>query len=322
MNKTAQKRAGCKHNGAGPYLAAPRRFDTGNPAVLEDQVVGFGFDDFEAWNSADRGLHRSRVKLAVGLSARASHSGSFPAVQDPELDSTKVGDATHETVKRIDFPNQMTLAEPANGGITRHGSNSCEPMGNQSRARTHARGRSRGFAAGVAASNHHDVESVGHRYLGGRGFSGGLRGGQNHPFPPNVSRETPSTDPGHRAGTRQGPPALLADTEIAENDIENVFDIDPPGQSAKGSRSGLQLLGQQVFLARDVMPQCSAQCIARTFERAPMALAGHEGRFAANQKRFGMLGEGSQKSVNAFARDSRNIELRFTRLEFRFIRTR
>src|SRR5262245_2637782 len=123
MNKTAQKRAGRKHNGTGRNLAAPRRFDTGNPAVLENQVVGFGLDNLEAWNSADRGLHGSRVKLAVGLSARASHSGPFAAVQDPELDSAKVGDATHETVKRINFPNQMTLAEPANGGIARHRSN-------------------------------------------------------------------------------------------------------------------------------------------------------------------------------------------------------
>src|SRR5262245_3855434 len=207
MNKPAQKCAGRKHNGAGRNLAGVRRFDTSNPAVLEDQVVGFGLDDLEVWNSADRGLHRNRVKLAVGLGTWATHSGSLAAVQDPELDSAKVRDATHETVKRIDFPHQMTLAQPANGGIARHRSNSCGPMGTQSRAGTLAGGRSRGFTAGVAASNHHDVESVGHRYLGRRGFSGCPRRGQNHPFPPNVSRETPgSIDQG--AGMKAGPVSL------------------------------------------------------------------------------------------------------------------
>src|SRR4029453_3553588 len=132
MNKTAQKRAGRKHNRAGRNLPALRRFDACDPAVLKNQVLGFGLDDLEVWNGADRSLHSSRVKLAVGLRAWASHSGSLAAVQDPELDSCEVRAAPHGALKPIDFPDQMTLTEAANRRIARHRSDSCELMGNQS----------------------------------------------------------------------------------------------------------------------------------------------------------------------------------------------
>jgi hypothetical protein len=38
-------------------------------------------------------------------------------------------------------------------------------VGNQDRLGAHTGGRRRGFAAGVAAANHDDVESVGHQSL-------------------------------------------------------------------------------------------------------------------------------------------------------------
>src|SRR5262249_9731636 len=75
----------------------------------------------------------------------------------------------------------------------------------------------------------------------------------------------PCPIPARPVGALPGLPALLADAEIAKNDVENIFDIDSPGKSTKGSCSGLQLLGQQVLAARDVALQCSAQCIARAF---------------------------------------------------------
>ena len=44
-------------------------------------------------------------------------------------------------------------------------------------------------------------------------------------------------------------PPLLADTEIAENHVEDVFDVDAACQSAKGCGGGTQLLSEQVFMA-------------------------------------------------------------------------
>src|SRR5262249_1796155 len=120
MNKAAQKCAGREHDRAGPNLGAVRRLDAGNPAVLENQVVGFGLDDLEVWDSADRGLHRSCVKLAVGLRAWASHSRSFAAVQDPELDSAEIRDASHPAGRGIDFPDPPTLAQPPKSARLRH----------------------------------------------------------------------------------------------------------------------------------------------------------------------------------------------------------
>ena len=71
----------------------------------------------------------------------------------------QVGDPAHQAVQRIDFPHQMAFAEPANGRIAGHGADGGELVRHQGRVGAHAGGRGRGFAAGMAAADHHDVES-------------------------------------------------------------------------------------------------------------------------------------------------------------------
>ncbi len=127
---------------------------------FDDEIVGLGFDHRRDWRFANRGLHGLRVKLAIGLGARAAHRRAFAAVENAELDAAGVGDAAHQAVEGIDFPHQMALAEPADGRIAGHGADGGEPVRHQRGFRAHAGGRSRGFTAGMAAANHDDVERV------------------------------------------------------------------------------------------------------------------------------------------------------------------
>ena len=162
MNQAAQKRAGRKHHGTGRNFAAISEFDAANATALDHEIIGLGFDHLEVWDGANRGLHRCRIKLAIGLGARAAHGWAFAAVQDPKLDAAQVGDSAHKAIQGVDFPDQMAFSEPANRRIAGHGANGRELMGNQGRLGTHTGSRSRGFTAGMAAANHHDVESVEH----------------------------------------------------------------------------------------------------------------------------------------------------------------
>jgi hypothetical protein len=71
-----------------------------------------------------------------------------------------------------------------------------------------------------------------------RAYSGPLKVGNTHPT-------------ALRAGLypRRYFRALLPDAEIAEDHVENILDVDPPGETAKGSGGGPQLLRHQILLA-------------------------------------------------------------------------
>ena len=134
-------------------------------ALLDDEIVHLGFDHGQIRSLADRLLHRRRIKLTVGLGARAAHRRSLAAIEHPELDAAGVGDAAHETVERIDFAHQMALAETANGRIAGHGADGGETMGDQRRLRAHASGRGRRLTAGVAATDNDHVEAGVHQKI-------------------------------------------------------------------------------------------------------------------------------------------------------------
>jgi hypothetical protein len=162
MNQAAQKRAGCKHHGASRNLATISEFDTANTTALDREIIGFRFDHLEIWSSANRGLHRCRIKLAVGLGAWAADGWAFATVQNPKLNAAQVSDSAHKAIQSVDFTHQMSFSEPANRWIAGHGTNGGELVGNEGRLGAHTGGRSRGFTAGMAAANHHDIESVEH----------------------------------------------------------------------------------------------------------------------------------------------------------------
>ena len=132
--------------------------DPGHGAVLDQQVLHRPLDHLEVRRRPDRRLHGGAVELAVGLGARALHGRPLGAVEQPELDAGRIGDAPHQAVERIDLAHQMALAEPADGRVAGHLADGGEAVRDQRRARAHAGSRRRGLAAGMAAADNDDVE--------------------------------------------------------------------------------------------------------------------------------------------------------------------
>src|SRR5262249_26557332 len=95
-------------------------------------------------------------ELAVCLGARPAYRWALGAVQDPELDAGLVRHLTHEAVEGVDFAHEMALAEPADRGIARHGSDGGEGERHEGGFGAEAReGRGRLAARMAAADNDH-----------------------------------------------------------------------------------------------------------------------------------------------------------------------
>jgi hypothetical protein len=93
---------------------------------------------------------------------------------------TQIGNPAHEATQSIDFTDQMAFSQSANCRIAGHSPDGRKTMSEERRSGSHTGGCSRGFTAGVAATNDRDVESDSHHDLRGRGFTGGGRRGQKH----------------------------------------------------------------------------------------------------------------------------------------------
>ena len=168
MDQAAQEGAGGEHHGAGHEALAVGGDDAGDVIAIGDEVLDRGFDHFEVRRGADRRLHGLAVKLAVGLGAGALDRRALALVEDAELDARLVGHAAHQTVQGVDLAHEMALAETADGGIAGHLADRGEAVGEERRPGAKARGRSAGLAAGMAAADDDDVESLARGAIHGR----------------------------------------------------------------------------------------------------------------------------------------------------------
>ena len=240
--------------------------------VLDQEVVDLAFDDRQIRRLPDRLLHRRRIELAIGLGARTAHRRSFAAIEHAKLNAAGIGDPAHQAVQRIDLADQMALAEAADRRIAGHRADGRKALGDQRRARAHARGRSRGLAAGMAAADDNHIEAAVHRNLQEPGRSSQAQNIRSKaPRVASVSRET-------AADTIGVVNESFTNTEIAKDHVQNIFDIDPPvsrpsAVAAERSSSaissscspGLRRFGQSPIERGD-----------RLLKRVAMPRAGHD----------------------------------------------
>ena len=110
-------------------------------------------------------------RIAARYSARsawqrvARTAGPLRGIERAPLDAGGIGGARHDAAERVDFLDQVALADAADRRVAAHRADGLDVVREQQRARTGARGRERGFGAGVAAADHDDVvaiEGLGH----------------------------------------------------------------------------------------------------------------------------------------------------------------
>src|SRR5215472_5734264 len=84
----------------------------------------------------------------------------------------------------------------------------------------------------------------------------------------------------------------FANAEFAKDDVENVFDIDPAGETAKRRRSRSQLLGYQLFAALLSLSQSALKRGNGFLQGVAMPRAGHKRRFGGGEER---IAEGAER---------------------------
>ncbi len=109
---------------------------------------------------AKQRLDRLAIELAVGLGPGPAYRRTLAAIEHPELNTGPVRRDAHQAVQGVDFPDQVALADPADGGIARHGADRRKGVGDERRPRAEARRGGRCLGAGVAAANDNDIEPV------------------------------------------------------------------------------------------------------------------------------------------------------------------
>jgi len=89
-----------------------------------------------------------------------SDGRTLAAVEHAKLYATGIRRAAHQTIKRVNLTDQMSFAEPTDGGIAGHRPDGRKAVSDE-RARGAKTGRCRGgLAACMAAADHDDIECV------------------------------------------------------------------------------------------------------------------------------------------------------------------
>src|SRR6516164_634193 len=157
MNQAPQERAGCQHHRAGAEPAPISQANAGCEGLAID-VLGLTFNDVNVGGRAHGTLHGTGVKLSISLSPRPSNGWTFTSIENPELDSSLIGNTAHKSVQSINLTHEMSLAEPANCRVARHGPDRCKSVRDQGCLSAHPRGGSSCFAACVSSTNDNHIK--------------------------------------------------------------------------------------------------------------------------------------------------------------------
>src|SRR5262245_8735221 len=97
------------------------------------------------------------------------------------------------------------------------------------------------------------------------------------------------------------PGTSLPNAEVPENHVENVLNIDATGEAPQGTCCEPQFLSKQIFAARQVRRQGATQGRPCILQSQAVPLARYQGALGASQKTLGVLRQGVQQRVEAFA---------------------
>jgi hypothetical protein len=169
VDHALEEGAGGQHDAAGAVFGPAGAHDALDHAIAHDQVFHRLRADREVGRGGQLGLHGLAVEASVDLAARAAHGGALGAVQHPELDAGRVGQAAHDAVQGVDLADQVALAQAADGRVAAHLADRLELVGEQERARAEPRRGRRRLAARVSPTDDDHVPGHEGRHIGESG---------------------------------------------------------------------------------------------------------------------------------------------------------
>ena len=174
VEETAHEGTGADDDGAGGELETEVGADAGDGVIGDEEFGDVALVDVEVGGVLEQPLHAELVGLLVGLGARRADAGALVGIEHAELDAGGVGVEAHETTEGVDFPDDVSFGESADGGVAGHLGDGVEILGEEGDGAAHASGGGGGFNAGVTGTDDDDVvgfwvEEVGWHGRWGRG---------------------------------------------------------------------------------------------------------------------------------------------------------
>ena len=120
MHLAIQESARGEHDGLRPESDAQLRDDAHYPVTLQQQVIHRLLEEGEIGLVLQRLSNGLTIQDTVCLGARGSNRGALAGIENSELDTGVIGGNSHDATQRIDFLDEMSLTNAANGRIAGH----------------------------------------------------------------------------------------------------------------------------------------------------------------------------------------------------------
>jgi hypothetical protein len=160
MDASAEESPYGEHDARSLECNARNGYHAANLLPLDEEVRCLLLEEHQVGLILQQGADGLAIKLAIGLRPGGADGGAFAGVQGAKLNTGSIGGAGHGAPQSIDFPDEVTLPNTADGRIAAHLAERLDALRHQESTRTHARGRQSGFSAGVTATDDDDVKGL------------------------------------------------------------------------------------------------------------------------------------------------------------------
>ena len=161
VDHPAEEGAGAQHHGFGQESQSSLGDHAAHGVLVDDQVAGGLLEQRQVRLVFQHATNRGLVAHTIGLGTGCPYRGALAGVEHAKLDPAQVRRQSHGAAEGVDFLDQMTLADPADGGIAGHLAQGLDVVGQQQGLATHA-GRGQGsFRSSMATADDDDVKAVG-----------------------------------------------------------------------------------------------------------------------------------------------------------------
>lgn len=126
---------------------------TGNTIPVHDQIVTGLLEDLQVRVVLQHLANDGLVEQAIRLGTSGSYCRALGGVECTELDPAKIDGARHDPAECVNFPDQVSLADPADRRITGHVSQRIDIVGQQQGVHAHAGCRCCCFGSGMTATD-------------------------------------------------------------------------------------------------------------------------------------------------------------------------
>ena len=126
--------------------------------TIYNQVRHFRLLDLQVRLRLQHFAHLQAVGLLVALRTRRPDGRAARSIQEPKLDTNRVGDFSHDAAEGVDFADEVSLGNATDSGIARHLRDQVDVQRVECGLQPHASGSHGGLAPGMSGTDHDYVE--------------------------------------------------------------------------------------------------------------------------------------------------------------------